>query len=638
MNEMKNVRGDSKHADISFAEQIADFERLRISALTKAAEISPYIKEVTIGPNSTICFDSNDVKENGVKARATEEPESGIKPVDLQYTAVLKMYQNTLNDNLEFIFKELVDKMLVKLLEMRDHWDKQLMEYPRYIQNFQDSKAQMLKEIHDNDNFSILEEVKNIDLQCEYTNTKAIDNMNKVLEEQNKATARIISITESHTKICVYYNEICDVLQNSEYANILNDKYVHSVDKVVININNVMNSCKRGNTTDKTVKLAEDLAYSLESLKNSILNEITKIQKEDNDMKQLALKNSEIEEKKSLVKQEKEQQKAPAISEFKSITSSYKSKPLYYSMKNYSHYKELKQCLETYENSYKYLSEEPSLRKYKFDLYRATVTPVNSISSYDGVHLKDKYDKLIALLQGQKVHVTYSYVSITRHPLAFPFCISLLANKLVSQGEIVVSSKRETAFAIASVTVAMWTQFPELGKLIQANFHKRCPYLVPMFLPQKEGMSEKDFYISRGYLYENGVVEKQDEFLKRISGIFQLQCVIWIIKAPKCVNSPNPQGLKQGWQWLASFVNLKPEPGICSTLLYDFFTICGAEFLKYYGRQFKKVIKVICEDYLKLLVDIDNGGPQTRLEGLLQNILSTGHIDHPVGQIPLNAW
>ncbi|KAF9405751.1 hypothetical protein HW555_013645 [Spodoptera exigua] len=53
----------TRKGDISISEQLAGFERLRVSALTKAAEMSPLIKEVTIGPRSPQKKDVKLVKE-----------------------------------------------------------------------------------------------------------------------------------------------------------------------------------------------------------------------------------------------------------------------------------------------------------------------------------------------------------------------------------------------------------------------------------------------------------------------------------------------------------------------------------------------------------------------------------------------
>jgi hypothetical protein len=62
------------------------------------------------------------------------------------------------------------------------------------------------------------------------------------------------------------------------------------------------------------------------------------------------------------------------------------------------------------------------------------------------------------------------------------------------QGELTVSSKPEAAFAFATVIKALCADFPDFGPLILGHFHRACPYLVPMYMPQLEGQSTEDYY------------------------------------------------------------------------------------------------------------------------------------------------
>lgn len=68
------------------------------------------------------------------------------------------------------------------------------------------------------------------------------------------------------------------------------------------------------------------------------------------------------------------------------------------------------------------------------------------------------------------------------------------------------------------------------------------------------------FYVFRslGYIYsEDGQVEKQDKFLKRMSGIMRLYAAVLISRLPRDrLNRPHPHDLGQGWQWLTSLLNL----------------------------------------------------------------------------------
>ncbi|KPJ13921.1 Nucleoporin GLE1 [Papilio machaon] len=636
-NIMNNLSKENiKKHDISISDQLADFEKLRISALTKAAEISPLVKEVTIGPKSPL--KNMTTKEN----KPVNKDDNDLNLLedkigeDLRYTLMLKEYESKLLESSEELFKNLIEKMIAKHTEsMRTFWKKQSEESERKALEMRAKRLQMVKQLQENDNLSVLDKAKLDEKNCQIINKSTIENMNRILEEQNKAASRFAGITDSRTKVCICYNDICNILNSEPHAKTIYDKYVTSIDAIIGNVNAIMDLCKSGIITDKEVKQAEILSVNIENIQRKILEDLNEIKQKEEEAKK-----KEIEEQR--IQKENEIKKAINENVEKTDTTIEQPKktiPMFYSSKNYAYFVELRDFLNAYESTYKDLLENTNLKKFRFDCQKAVNTPVNALSSVSGAHIRDKFDKLYKLLRGERVQVLDTYVQATQHPQGLNYCTALLAKKIVRQGDLLVSSNPEAAFPLAAVAVALWSQFPEFGKLLEANFHRQCPYLVPMLLPQKQGQTDKEFYISRGYSYnEDGAVEKQDKFLKRMSGIFQLCCAIWIAKMPKFVNTPNPHGLSHGWKWLASFINLKPEPDICATLLHDFFSVCGSEFYRNYKKQFVKIIKLISSDYLKILENIDEGGPKTRLEVYLQNVLKTGQVPPPSGLLPPNTW
>lgn len=57
-----------------------------------------------------------------------------------------------------------------------------------------------------------------------------------------------------------------------------------------------------------------------------------------------------------------------------------------------------------------------------------------------------------------------------------------------------MSSKPDAAFAIASVALALWGDFPDFGNLLVAAFYEACPYLIPIYWDKEEGMSDVEYY------------------------------------------------------------------------------------------------------------------------------------------------
>ncbi|KAJ8936667.1 hypothetical protein NQ314_012207 [Rhamnusium bicolor] len=165
--------------------------------------------------------------------------------------------------------------------------------------------------------------------------------------------------------------------------------------------------------------------------------------------------------------------------------------------------------------------------------------------------------------------------------------MNLLAKKFVLQGDLMVSSNPESAFCYASVIISLWNEFPLFGKLVLAYFYKFCPYLVPYYIPRQVGESDEDFYIKQGYQYNDGQIEKQDKFLKRMTGITRLYSALLIVKSKKGQNI-TPLNIHHGWNWLSSLLKLEPRVDITATVIHTFLETVAFEMELKYGKIFKK--------------------------------------------------
>ena len=284
-------------------------------------------------------------------------------------------------------------------------------------------------------------------------------------------------------------------------------------------------------------------------------------------------------------------------------------------------------------------SKEQHMKQFKFDCQKAVNTPVNAISPLSANHLRDKLDKLRNLLSGSVVEVGGRRFSATQQPGGLEYVADLLARKFVRQGEDVVSSNPDSAFAIAAVIVALWREFPKFGRLFLAHYFQMCPYLVPYYVPQQEGQSDQDYYKALGYQYIDGQIEKQDKFLKRMSGLVGLYAAV-IIAVPR-QQQPHPYGLSNGWSFLAAVLNLPPRAEITATVLFHFLEVVGSAMKQTYGKQFFKMLHLLCTEYFNLIKKVTPegcGGPLVRLEDLLQKAVKSGGIPPPNGQLSANFW
>ncbi|XP_011862212.1 PREDICTED: nucleoporin GLE1 [Vollenhovia emeryi] len=297
-----------------------------------------------------------------------------------------------------------------------------------------------------------------------------------------------------------------------------------------------------------------------------------------------------------------------------------------------------KQFLELYTETCKDFLQSAATKKFRFECQKAINIPVNAISGVSEQHLRDKYDRLHNLLIGKLSP------NVTQHPQGVIFCKNHLAKKIVSQGETLVSSKPEMAFPVAMIVVALWNEHPDFGELFLAHLHEACPFTVPVFLQQQEGQSNEDYYKSLGCKYsEDGTVEQQDKFLKRMSGLIRLYASITVTRQRKGVTKVHPYGLQHAWRWLAAVLNIEPRADICdlcATLILDMLEVAGNVLCHAYPKQFNKLLVLLMEQYYPRMQSVagGGGGPLVRLEEFLKNTLKRGTIRLADGMLPPNFF
>lgn len=309
-------------------------------------------------------------------------------------------------------------------------------------------------------------------------------------------------------------------------------------------------------------------------------------------------------------------------------------------------YTKLQENLKKTEESIKELSN-PEFKKLKFDLQKAINMPINAISPISGEHLREKLKRLLDLMSGQSVEVGNKRVSVRDHPQALNFCKHLAAKMVVKKGDEQVSSKHETAFATAMVFVGLWMDHTDIGNLFLAHIHSACPYTVPYYIPKQEGQTSQDYHKALGYKFNSdGNVEKQDQFLKRMSGMMRLYAAIMVVPPPplRGASTRHPHGVEHAWMWLSRVMNIYPHADITATMIYDMLQVAGNALYARYGKQFQKLLYVLIKEYLpklKRVASASGGGPLTRLETFLEASLKHNGqimIPHPEGYLQANFW
>ncbi|MEQ2184123.1 hypothetical protein GOODEAATRI_004738 [Goodea atripinnis] len=205
---------------------------------------------------------------------------------------------------------------------------------------------------------------------------------------------------------------------------------------------------------------------------------------------------------------------------------------------------------------------------------KAATIPVSQISTNSGSQLREIFDKIDKLLSGRAVVSGGKSVSASQHPQGLEFVGCKLAEKFVvslsadtKQGEEEVASHHEAAFPIAVVASGIWELHPQVGDLILAHLHKKCPF--------------------------NGVPTSTGFWV-----------TVWMTLGSKAVS----HGLNHGWRWLAQMLNMEPLADITATLLFDFLEVCGNALMKQYQGQFWKLILLLKDEYFPRIEAVTSSG------------------------------
>uniref|UniRef100_A0A674NPA1 mRNA export factor GLE1 n=1 Tax=Takifugu rubripes TaxID=31033 RepID=A0A674NPA1_TAKRU len=307
-------------------------------------------------------------------------------------------------------------------------------------------------------------------------------------------------------------------------------------------------------------------------------------------------------------------------------------------------YEELQEKASQCAQSFQDLSSPANAqtKKLKQELQKAATIPVSQISSNSGSQVKELFDKIDQFLSGQPVMLEGKSVSTSMHPQAQNFAFYKVAEKFVKQGEEEVASHFEAAFPIAMVASGIWEQHPQVGELILAHLHKKCPYAVPHYPAMKDGSTVEDYQRLLGYRVDSSGVEDQNSFLKKMSGMIRLYAAIIQQKWPfSSKQGPPPHALNHGWRWLAQMLNMEPVSDITSTLLFEFLEVCGNALMSQYRDQFWKLIRLLKEEYLPRIEAVTCAGQMgsvIRLKNFIEGALRSRTISPPKGQLSAGFW
>lgn len=634
-------------------DMINGFQDFKIAALSKSKLINDQITDITIGPNRTTILEdsfidvpdktSTPVKQRVTTSKTDKSPKNGanarLKKIrdDLEKERQEKV-QNAILDR-KNVFDEFSRK---EELGKKEQW---LQKQQKMVETMQQQESIIMDALEQYD--------KNVSNQHQqlvqyYQNLAEQQRKNaEELEEREKRSAQINSIIEGikrdQTEFRLTFQEI-GILLKAHATDETLKRYLPEISNQLSilpkKMMQIVTCCKAGQITEVEQKSASETLALLKGLKEQMQKIIaySEALKEEAAKAQVKLEEQQKEQVQEHNTQTEEHVIAESLAvEHESVTPASSVLEKYCSRTNLKRLSEHQEFLNSYRQSYKQFADDPRLKQYRFDLKKAINIPINAISAVNAKHLLDKYDRLHNLLAGKPVIAGETQIIATKHPQALAYCMDLVAEKLVFQGDLLISSNPEAAFNYAAILVALWNDFPDFGKLVLAHFYECCPYLVPWYVPRTADQSTEDYFKSQGYKYTDGVPEKQDKFLKRMTGIMRLYSAIFITK-PKRGQNKNPHGLNEAWRWISSILNLEPRLDITATMIHVFLETVGFSMQMVYGKMFQKLMLFIKDKYMPMVEKIDSGGPFTRLSVLFDDYSTKQVLKPPNGILPNGFW
>ncbi|XP_072379422.1 mRNA export factor Gle1 [Diabrotica undecimpunctata] len=603
------------------------FKQLKVSVLNK-------LDHINCSTNRYIPTEKPPRKnQGGITSPKDNLKESSpqSKQSEIQFQGLLDVFEHNRRqeviNKVQARLKKFEDFTVQQELNKKEQWFKKQQEFVEDLQQQEKNINQALQEYDKNSSYSQAQLAlyyKDLELK-----RQAQENEIKRREYEKQLLYKCIDkIKKLQPEFLSLYEKILKTIKRCQKIENLKAQLTEDfqlLNSLPSSFDEIIKSCKNAKVTEDDVKNAQDMFIQLQNIErkiNETVDSINKINEQANIPKPTPLP---VESK-------------PLVATPKPVARSQSAASIekYINLDNFHIYSELMDFLDKYTESIKNLENDVTQKQFMQDCKKAINIPVNSLSGVNAEHVLDKFNKLFRLLKGQDNIIADKRINASIHPQGIQFCKNLLAKRFVLQSDLIISSNSESAFCYATVIVSLWNEFPDFGKLILAYFYKVCPYLVPYNVPRQEGESDEEYYQRQGYQYSNGQIEKQDKYLKRMTGVMRLYSAIMIVKPKRgCTNIYN---IQNGWKWLTSTLKLEPEVDITATLVHTFLETAGFEMEACYGKMFKKLLQIIMGQFLPSCKQKCTGGALTRLELLLEDYLHKQKFESPDGYLGYTYW
>ncbi|XP_011301713.1 nucleoporin GLE1 [Fopius arisanus] len=665
-----------------------DFDALRLSVFTKAIKISSSVDRVTLGPDSTspprspveISSENNRNSTNISPPRPTKSPGSKQKP-GITFSIEKIRHENEVLRREEVL--KAVDKRKkdMEAFLQRLQREKESMRVELAARREREMEAEKAKQDAEERRFAQQDELRRrheAQLQAQRFQERQERmakeaNEHRRLKEHEECLQKIVGcrarFTENYTDIA----RIMTSMKNKNAIASIVGPFTSRLKEFSVRIDGLIEGGKAGGLTSNDVAAAEKVLREADEVFVACREEVNRINEEWARQEQEALMQSSgghggpggscgdpgensgstgetpvgsggqggtlerhsdgvdgghLEKSPESLDSNRAQGRVERVESVESVpegkgldaTVDVKAIQVYLNSKNF---------VERYQETFKGLDQVDPDWRHRKDCQRKLNILIKRIS-FGGIPLSEVFKKFLESFQGKGA-------------MEMAFAMNLVAETIVDEVEGYAEQKFRRIYALAAIVVALWSQYADFGNLVLSYLHIKCPYTVPVVMPRFQGQSDEDFWSSRGYTYPDGTREDEALFFKRMEKLMRFYAAIITTKLPKGVIPCHPHGLGNAWTWLATILNTQPRADaieIYPKLIKVFLEATGHSMLLCYPNQFKKMLRVLAQDYYSLLVQHsgDSNFAISPLKDFLTDVIGKGVIAPPEGQLSGNFW
>lgn len=266
----------------------------------------------------------------------------------------------------------------------------------------------------------------------------------------------------------------------------------------------------------------------------------------------------------------------------------------------------------------KFLSYKEIARNVENDIVAKLQSPENASLKTGVNQVKRKINPKFGQLTNSRQQLTRitneinQLISETKvQPLAYEWLLDFTAKRIVAQAQAEVTVSPHTALPLATLSVNLIIQFPELKKMLLTRLIEACPLILgySCAIDTEEGRERMGWKRDSSDKWED-----ETKYNERLGGV----CTVFAVMTRLSVSGKHPLPISNSWKFLARMVNTPPH------LLGDVHFICVAnwwegaarEFLASYGVQARKLLGLVCSEWTLSVADRRlSGAARLRLLG-----------------------